>query len=84
MIKLFSTHLQGAGCQIYQAEADADRLIVTTACNNGDSEQESVFVGEDTDLLVLLAKPQTDIKMMIPTNRTHPEKYSAVRGFRVK
>ncbi|KAK3889052.1 hypothetical protein Pcinc_006928 [Petrolisthes cinctipes] len=77
LIKILSTHLQGAGCQIYQAEADADRLIVTTACNNNDSEQESVLVGEDTDLLVLLialAKPQTDIKMMIPVNRAHPDK----------
>lgn len=77
LIKLLSTHLQGAGCQIHKAEADADRLIVTTACENGESGQESVIVGEDTDLLVLLialAKPQTDIKMMIPANRAHPDK----------
>ena len=75
--KLLSTHLEAAGCKVHQAEADADRLIATTAINIGDSGQESVLVGEDTDLLVLLivlAKPQTDIKMVIPADRAHPRK----------
>ncbi|KAK4309963.1 hypothetical protein Pmani_018430 [Petrolisthes manimaculis] len=81
LIKLLSTHLQCAGCLIQQAEADADRLIVTTACNNGDSEQETVLI---LVLLIALAKPQTDIKMMILQTDDIKTKYSAVRGFRVK
>ena len=77
LIKLLSTHLEAAGCKVHQAEADADRLVATTAIDIGDSGQESVLVGEDTDLLVLLialAKPQTDIKMMVPADKTHPPK----------
>lgn len=45
LIKLLSTHLEAAGCKVHQAEADADRLIVTTATHLRDSGQESIIVG---------------------------------------
>ena len=76
------TRRSAAGCKVHQAEADADRLVATTASGIGDSGQESVLVGEDTDLLVhliALAKPQTDIKMMIPADRAHPLKIFSIK-----
>ena len=77
LIILLTIHLEAAGCKVYQAEADADRLIVSTAISLYESECESVIVGEDTDILVVLialANPLTDIKMMNPANKFHPHK----------
>ena len=45
---------------------------MTTGITVGDLGHKSVVVGEDTDLLILmtaLAKPDTDIKMLIPENK---------------
>lgn len=76
-ITLLSTHLKAAGCKVHQAEADADRLIVTTAIGIGESGVEPVLIRKDTDLLVLLialASPDIDIKMLMPANKAHPHK----------
>ena len=77
LIRLLTIHLETAGCKVYQAEADADRLIVSTAISLYESERESIIVGEDADILVLLialANPLTDIKIMNPANKFHPHK----------
>ena len=77
LIRLLTIHLEAAGCKVYQAEADADRLIVLTAISVHDAECGSVIVGEDTDILVLLialADPLTDVMMMNPAGKFHPDK----------
>ena len=52
-IALLSQRLEQAGCEIHQARGDADVLIVQTALTSA-AKQETVLVGDDTDLLVLL------------------------------
>lgn len=64
--KLLSIHMEAAACKIQQAETEEDRLIVTTDINIRDSGFESVLVGEDTDIFVLLvplASLDNDIKL---------------------
>ena len=48
-INMLSRFLQEDNCPTYHAEGDADVLIVKTAV-----ERNTVLVGDDTDLLVLL------------------------------
>ena len=61
-----------AGILVKQADADADRLIVSTALAVADAEQTSVtVVGTDTDLLVMLvarASNSTDVYMLCRSN----------------
>ena len=52
-IILLSQRLEQSGCEIHQATGDADVLIVHTALKSA-TEQETVLVGDDTDLLVFL------------------------------
>ena len=52
-IALLSKRLEQAGCEIHQARGDADVLIVQTALTSA-AERETVLIGDDTDLLVLL------------------------------
>ena len=49
IINMLSRFLQEDNCPTYHAEGDADVLIVKTAV-----ERNTVLVGDDTDLLVLL------------------------------
>ena len=44
--------LQNRNCQIYQAEGDADVLIVTTAVESA-RQRITVHVGDHTDVLVI-------------------------------
>ena len=53
LIALLSQRLEQAGCEIHQARGDADIFIVQTALTSA-AMQESVLIGDDTDLLVLL------------------------------
>lgn len=60
-----------------QAAADADRLIVTTAICYSEQQDETVIIGQDTDLAVLLtalSPPQVDIKFLIPGIKGKPAK----------
>ena len=52
-IALLSQMLEEAGYEIHHARGDADVLIVQTASTPA-ANQETVLVGDDTDLLVLL------------------------------
>ena len=52
-INILSRFLQEDNCPTYHAEGDADVLIVKTAVESA-RERNTVFVGDDTDLLVLL------------------------------
>ena len=52
-INMKSSCLQQNNCQKYQAKGDADVLIVKTGVESA-QEKNTVVVGEDTDLLVLL------------------------------
>ena len=45
--------LEQAGCEIHQASGETDVLIVQTALTSA-AKQETVLVGDDTDLLLLL------------------------------
>lgn len=52
-LKLLGEKLEGCGCDVSYARADADLLIVETAVKMSDNT-DVVLVGDDTDLLVLL------------------------------
>ena len=52
-IALLSQRLEQAGCEIHQATGNADVLIVQMALTSA-AKQETVQVGDDTDLRVLL------------------------------
>jgi len=58
---LLSQRLERAGCEIHQARGDADTLIVETAVTSA-STQETVLVGDDTNLLVLLIHHAKDTR----------------------
>lgn len=53
LIELLGEVLQEAGCEVFHAQADADVLIVQKAIESANSK-DTVLVGDDTDLLVLL------------------------------
>jgi hypothetical protein len=50
---LLSLELINAGCKVFHAENDADYLIATKAIESA-RRSETVLIGDDTDLLVLL------------------------------
>ena len=52
-INMLSRFLQDDNCSSYHAEGDADVLFVKTAVESA-RESNTVLVGDDTDLLVLL------------------------------
>ena len=52
-INTLSHFLQENSCLTYQAEGDADKLIFKTAVESA-RDRNTVLVGDDTDLLVLL------------------------------
>ena len=52
-IALLAQRLEHAGCEIHQASGNADVLIMQTALTSA-AKEETVQVGDDTDLLVLL------------------------------
>lgn len=52
-INMLSRFLQEDNCATYHAEGNADVLIVKTAVESA-RERNTVFVGNDTDLLALL------------------------------
>ena len=60
-IGLLSARLEQTGCEIHQARGDAYVLIVQTALASA-AQQETVLVGDDTDLLVLLIHHAKDIR----------------------
>ena len=53
LIELLGEVLQEAGCEVFHAQADADVLIVQKAIESANSK-DTVLVGDDMDLLVLL------------------------------
>lgn len=68
-ITLLSKHLTGAGVKVIQAPDDADTVIVKTAVQAANNGAQTVIVGEDTDLLVLMAttsNPGSNVQMLIP------------------
>ena len=76
-ISLLKTHLQAAGCTVLQAEGDADILIVSTAIAEAQRGGETIVIGEDTDLLVLLltlAPDDSHLKMILPGKKNQPHK----------
>ena len=52
-INMLSRYLQKVGCQTHHSQADADLLIVQTAVESA-RRANTVLVGDDTDLLILL------------------------------
>ena len=52
-INMLSRYLQKVGCQTRHSQAHADLLIVQTAVESA-RRANTVFVGDDTDLLILL------------------------------
>lgn len=54
LIDILSSRCRESNIQAYQAESDADCLIVSTAIDKAKSGFNVVVVGQDTDLLVLL------------------------------
>ena len=52
-IQQLGNNLQAAGCEVFHASSDADVLIAQKAIEMA-NEQNTVLVGDDTDLLVLL------------------------------
>ena len=52
-IKMLGDYLQLSGCDVLHATGDADLLIVQTAIISAESN-DTILVGEDTDLIVLL------------------------------
>ena len=72
LIQMLSEKMLAAGVLVKQADADADRLIVTTALAVADTELTSVtVVGTDTDLLVMLvaqASSSADMYMLCRSN----------------
>ena len=52
-INLLGSKLEESGCTIFYAKGDADTLIVSTAIESA-MQFDTVLVGDDTDLLVLL------------------------------
>lgn len=77
-IHLLGEHLERAGLQILHAKGDADVLIVKTALDVA-SKRETILVGSDTDLLVLLvhytAKKHKAIFFMPPPKSGSPARY---------
>lgn len=53
-IQLLKAKMEMENIQVFQAEEDADRLIVTTAIAKASDFEEVFIVGEDVDLLVIL------------------------------
>jgi len=65
-IILLSQRLEQSGCEIHQASrGDADVLIVQTALKSA-TEQETVLVGDDTDLLVFLICRAINVSHTVP------------------
>ena len=52
-MSILSSYLEEAGCTTTHARSDADVLIIQTAIQSS-STANTVVVGEDTDLLILL------------------------------
>lgn len=52
-IMMLGQYLESYGCQVVHADADADVVIVQAALDSADSS-DTVVIGDDTDLLVLL------------------------------
>lgn len=52
-INMLSSYLQKIGCQTHHSQADADLLIVQAAVESA-RRANTVLVGDDTDLLILL------------------------------
>ena len=50
---MLSRYLQQANCQVYYSTADADLLTVNKAVESSRT-MDTVLVGDDTDLLILL------------------------------
>ncbi|KAE8737639.1 hypothetical protein FOCC_FOCC016896, partial [Frankliniella occidentalis] len=75
-LPLLSARLARAGVQVRHADADADYLIVQTALEAGRAGGSVVMVGEDTDLLVLLAvhADNTDVSMLMPGRQDSPRR----------
>ena len=61
MINLISEKLELSGVNVLHAKADADYLIVMTSIEYA-KHHNTVLIGEDTDLLVLLLQHSTGIK----------------------
>ena len=73
---LLSERLEQAGCETHHAKGDADVLIVQTAVQCAVSGQ-TILVGDDTDLLVLLCYHVKDNSCDIffkPESRTGTKK----------
>lgn len=52
-VNLLGKELEKSHCEVYHADGDADLLIVLKAIESAKT-QETVLIGDDTDLLILL------------------------------
>ena len=59
-INMLSLRLEQDGCRVLHATADADVLIVETAIKMA-HHYDTVLVGDDTDLLILLCSQAQNI-----------------------
>ena len=72
MIMLISQHLRATGLEVLQARADADTLIVRSALSSAREGHNSIVIGEDTDLPVLLTAltcPESENTFMLMLGR---------------
>jgi len=63
-IAILAQRLEQSGCEVHQAKADADLLIVQTAIASA-ANQEIVVVGNYTDLLVLLVHHAKNVNFRV-------------------
>ena len=71
LIHLIANRMKIRGCHVIHAEGDADLDIVRTAVSMS-SEKTTMFIGEDTDLLVLLlhyASPSDGTKLYFRSSK---------------
>ena len=83
-ITLLALHLKRRGIGVLHAGADADVLVVQTAVASAE-RHNTVLVGDDTDLLVLLCSRQVDIKYDIyfrPEPKSNSQEYQDVGTLR--
>ncbi|KAJ8876287.1 hypothetical protein PR048_024197 [Dryococelus australis] len=75
LIELLKVHVESSGFRVRQAPKDFCVMIIATVVSLIDSGLQSVIVGYDTDLLVLLialSKKDNDIKMVKPGTKNRP------------
>ena len=81
-ISMLGAELQKYNCKVYHDSADADYLIVRKAIDTGES-MDTILVGNDTDLLVLLifhTQPQGKDIFFVPEKKKYKSSCMEYKG----